>query len=210
MLSHILWPTYSKRVFRAVWQVLYNAEWALLENCSLTWASQIVAKHSWILSPKLQMKEKAEGLAPQTHQLEQAAWVMLILTQNQCAILGHWNSGFCTISLLWSVCKGIKMACHWQILIFRILVATARLAGGGFSVVLRQAENHVVRCWWSDHLGYCQSHPLQLPISHLETFIWNNALLSYNLSQSGISQCFACSADWLISTSLIIRQCSLQ
>lgn len=30
--------------------------------------------------------------------------------------------------------QGIKMACHWQILIFQILVATTHLAEGGFSV----------------------------------------------------------------------------
>lgn len=59
---------------------------------------------------------------------------MLILIQNLCAILGHWNLGFWMVSLLWFVCKGIRMACHWQILIFQIMVATTFLTVGRFSV----------------------------------------------------------------------------
>lgn len=37
---------------------------------------------------------------------------------------------------------------------------------------MRKAENNVIQCWWSDHLGHCQSNSQQLPIFHLETFIW--------------------------------------
>lgn len=57
-----------------------------------------------------------------------AARAELILTQNLCTILGHWNLGFCMVSVLWSACKGSKVASHWQILIFQILVVTTFLA----------------------------------------------------------------------------------
>lgn len=58
MLPCILWPTYSRRIFRDVWQAVYNPEWALLETWSLTWASQMAPKHSWVVSPKRRMREK--------------------------------------------------------------------------------------------------------------------------------------------------------
>lgn len=98
---------------------------------------------------------------------------MLILTQKLCSISGHWYLGFYMVSLLWSVYKGIKMVCHWQILIFRIVVATVCLSRAGFSVTFGNPwDRQKTMCYDADNqtiLGIASHIPCscQYPIWRL-------------------------------------------